>query len=74
MEHRGADHKVIHGNLELHGQTDPISFEVEFKDGLYQGKVLLKQTGLGITPVKVAGGIVKVKDEIKAAFSLAAPK
>jgi polyisoprenoid-binding protein YceI len=69
----GTDHWVIHGNLELHGQTHPISFEVAFKDGLYQGTAVLRQTGFGITPVKVAGGTVKVKDEIKVAFSIAAP-
>jgi len=38
---------------------------------LYQGAAVLKQTGFGITPVKVAGGTVKVKDEVKVAFSIA---
>jgi len=32
---------------------------------------VLKQTEFGITPVKVAGGTVKVKDEVKVAFSIA---
>ena len=49
----------------------PISFEVALKDGLYQGTAVLKQTGFGITPVKIAGGTVKVKDEVKVAFSIA---
>jgi len=71
VEASGTDHWVIHGNLDLHGQTHPISFEVALKDGLYQGTAVLKQTGFGITPVKVAGGTVKVKDEIKVAFSIA---
>jgi polyisoprenoid-binding protein YceI len=71
VEPSGTDHWVIHGNLDLHGQTHPISFEVALKDGLYQGTAVLKQTGFGITPVKVAGGTVKVKDEIKVAFSIA---
>ena len=70
----GTDHWVIHGNLDLHGQSHPISFEVAFKDGLDQGTALPTQTGFGITPVKVAGGTVKVKDEVKVAFSIAAPK
>jgi polyisoprenoid-binding protein YceI len=71
VEPNGADHWIVHGNLDLHGQTHPISFEVALKDGLYQGMAALKQTGFGITPVKVAGGTVKVKDEVKIAFSIA---
>jgi len=71
VEPAGTDHWVIHGNLDLHGQTHPISFEVTLKDGLYQGAAVLKQTGFGITPVKVAGGTLKVKDEVKVAFSIA---
>jgi polyisoprenoid-binding protein YceI len=74
VELSGADHWVIHGNLDLHGQTHPISFEVVLKDGLYQGTAMLKQTGFGITPVKIAGGTVKVKDEVKVAFSIALVK
>jgi polyisoprenoid-binding protein YceI len=71
VETSGTDHWVIHGNLDLHGQMHPISFEVALKDGLYQGTAVLKQTGFGITPVKIAGGTVKVKDEVKVAFSIA---
>jgi hypothetical protein len=71
VEPNGADHWIVHGNLNLHGQTHPISFEVAFKDGLYQGAAALNQTGFGITPAKVAGGTVKVKDEVEIAFSIA---
>ena len=71
VEPSGTDHWVFHGNLDLHGQTHPISFEVTLKDGLYQGTAVLKQTGFGITTVKVAGGTVKDKDEVKVAFSIA---
>ena len=71
VEPGGTDHWIVHGNLDLHGQTHPISVEVALKDGLYQGSAVLKQTEFGITPVKVAGGTVKVKDEVKVAFSIA---
>jgi polyisoprenoid-binding protein YceI len=71
VELNGAEHWIVHGNLDLHGQTHPVSFEVALKDGLYQGVATLKQTGFGITPVKVAAGTVKVKDEVKVAFSIA---
>ena len=67
----GTEHWIVHGNLDLHGQIHPISFEVALTNGLYEGTVLLKQSEFGITPVKVAGGTVRVKDEIKVAFSIA---
>ena len=67
----GTDHWMVHGNLDLHGQTHPVSFEVALNDGSYQGSAVLKQTAFGITPVKVAGGTVKVKDEVKVAFTIA---
>jgi polyisoprenoid-binding protein YceI len=71
VEPSGTDHWTIHGNLDLHGQTHPISFEVALKNGLYEGTAVLKQSGFGITPVTIAGGAVKVKDEIKVTFSIA---
>jgi polyisoprenoid-binding protein YceI len=71
VEPSGADHWVIHGNLDLHGQHHPIAFDVTLKDGLYEGTTVLNQSGFGITPVRVAGGTVKVKDEIKVVFSIA---
>jgi polyisoprenoid-binding protein YceI len=71
VEPSGTDHWIIHGSLDLHGQTHPISFEVALKNGLYEGTAVLKQSAFGITPVRVAGGTVKIKDEIKVAFSIA---
>lgn len=66
----GTDHWVVHGNLDLHGKTNPISVDVTFKDDQYRGTALLKQTQFGITPIKIAGGTVKVKDEIKLDFQV----
>ena len=74
VEPSGTDHWVVHGNLELHGQTHPVSVDVTLKDGLYGGAAVLKQTQFGITPVKIAGGTVKVKDEIKLEFSVTVVK
>jgi hypothetical protein len=37
----------------------------------YVGETKLKQTEFGITPVTVAGGTIKVKDEVKVEFSIA---
>jgi polyisoprenoid-binding protein YceI len=74
VEARGPDHWIVHGNLDLHGQTHPVSVDVALKDGLYRGTATLKQTQFGITPVRLAGGTVKVKDEIKVDFSIALVK
>jgi polyisoprenoid-binding protein YceI len=74
VEPNGTDHWVVHGNLDLHGQTHPVSVDVILKDGLYRGTAVLKQTQFGITPVKIAGGTVKVKDEVKLEFSVTVVK
>jgi polyisoprenoid-binding protein YceI len=71
VEPKGPDHWIVHGNLGLHGKDHPITFEVTLKDARYRGSATLKQTDFGITPVTVAGGTVKVKDEVKVDFELA---
>jgi hypothetical protein len=43
---------------------------VERKDGHYLGSTTFKQREFGITPVRVAGGTVKVKDEVKIEFDV----
>jgi polyisoprenoid-binding protein YceI len=70
----GTDHWMVTGNLELHGKTHPVTVDVSLKDGIYSGSASFKQTEFGITPVKVAGGTVKVKDEVKIDFEIAPAK
>jgi polyisoprenoid-binding protein YceI len=70
----GTDHWVVTGNLGLHGQTHPITVEVTLKDGLYRGSAVLKQTQFGVTPVTVAGGTVKVRDDLRIDFQIALSK
>jgi polyisoprenoid-binding protein YceI len=67
----GTDHWTVRGDLELHGETRPVTLDVTRKDGEYHGTAALKQTQFGITPIKIAGGAVKVKDEVKVEFSIA---
>ena len=71
VEAKGADHWVVRGTLDLHGQSHPVTVDVTLKDGLYRGSAIIKQTAFGITPVTVAGGTVKVKDELKIEFGIA---
>lgn len=70
VEPKGTNEWQVHGNLELHGQTHPITVDVALRDGRYRGRVTLKQTAFGIKPVTIAGGTVKVKDEIKVEFEI----
>jgi polyisoprenoid-binding protein YceI len=74
VEAKGPDHWIVHGNLALHGKDRPIAVEVILKAGYYRGLATLKQTDFGITPVAVAGGTVKVKDEVKIEFEIALVK
>jgi len=64
----------VTGDLTLHGQTHPVTVQVkkETQNGkaAYAGSTKLKQTDFGITPVSVAGGTVKVKDELKLDFNV----
>jgi len=60
----------VRGELTLHGATKPVAVEVRENDGHYVGTARLKQSDFGIQPVKVAGGTVKVKDEVRIEFDI----
>ena len=74
VEPKGPDHWIVHGSLALHGKDRPVAVEVTLKGEHYRGSATLKQTDFGITPVTVAGGTVKVKDEVKIEFEVALMK
>ena len=67
-----ADRWRVEGNLTLHGQTHPVVADVRRNGGRYEGKSTIKQTDFGIQPVTVAGGTVKVKNELVIEFSIQA--
>jgi len=71
VEAKGPGHWLAHGILALHGKEQPIAVEVTLQGERYRGSATLKQTDFGITPVTVAGGTVKVKDEVKIEFEIA---
>ncbi|MEY2412848.1 MAG: hypothetical protein QOD84_1454 [Acidobacteriaceae bacterium] len=60
----------VNGNLSLHGKTEPVSVLVSNEQGHYLGHAALKQSKFGIQPISVAGGTIKVKDEIKIEFEI----
>jgi polyisoprenoid-binding protein YceI len=67
---RGEGHWEVRGDLTLHGKKDPVTVDVTLKDGHYRGSASLKQTTFGMTPISIAGGTVKVKDEVKIEFDI----
>ncbi len=66
-----ASHWIVRGNLELRGKSRPVEAEVAETNGRYRGSAMLKQRDFGIVPVKIAGGTVRVKDEVKIEFEIA---
>ncbi len=63
---------LVRGDLTLHGETHEVSLPVELRDGHYVGSVRIRQKDFGITPVSVAGGSVKVKNEVRLDFDIVA--
>jgi polyisoprenoid-binding protein YceI len=70
IEPASQDTWVVHGELSLHGQTRPVSATVRKQENAYVGRCLIKQSDFGIQPVRVAGGMVRVKDELDIQFSV----
>jgi polyisoprenoid-binding protein YceI len=66
----------IAGELTLHGVTRPLTInaQLEFGDKTLRAKgaFALKQSSFDIKPVSVAGGTIKVKDELKFTFEIVA--
>lgn len=66
----------ISGELNLHGVTRPLTInaQLEFGDKTLRarGGFAVKQSSFDIKPVSVAGGTIKVKDELKFSFDIVA--
>lgn len=69
---------TIVGKLTLHGVTRPHSFNAQVvvgEDSLRgYGHFNVRQTDFGIQIASIAGGTLKMKDEVKVAFFLIARK
>ena len=61
---------LVHGQLSVHGQTRPVSIDVMEQNGRYRGIAELKQKEFGINPISLAGGTVKVKNELRVEFDI----
>jgi polyisoprenoid-binding protein YceI len=70
IQPNGTDRWTVIGRLTMHGQTRLVTFATTRANGRYRGTVALKQRDFGITPISIAGGTVKVKDELKIEFDI----
>jgi len=70
VETVGSQRFRVHGDLSLHGVTAPVTLDVTEENGSYRGHCALKQSAFGIQPISIAGGSVKVKDELKIEFTI----
>lgn len=61
---------VVRGQLTLHGQARTVTVKVVRAQGHYKGTSSVKQTSFGITPIVIAGGTVKVKDDVTIEFDV----
>jgi polyisoprenoid-binding protein YceI len=68
----------ITGKLALHGitQTQQVSAQVSITDSELRvsGELTIRQSSFGIKPVSVAGGTLKIKDDVKVNFDFVARK
>jgi polyisoprenoid-binding protein YceI len=68
----------LNGELSLHGvtQTQPVSARVAIRADTLRasGEFSIRQSDYDIRPVSAAGGTVKLKDELKFTFDIAARK
>jgi hypothetical protein len=60
----------VRGNLTLHGKNQPVVVVVSLEGGHYRGSASFKQSIFDINPIRIAGGAVKVKDEVKIEFDI----
>lgn len=72
IEHGDQGVLRVEGRLSLHGMIRPITVNVRTENGRYVGTSTLSQREFGIKPISIAGGTVKVKDDLKIEFDIKA--
>jgi polyisoprenoid-binding protein YceI len=65
---------VVAGTLRLHGVSKsislPLKLSVRGEELIAEGEVSFLQSDYGITPIKVGGGSVRVKDQLRIRFQI----
>jgi polyisoprenoid-binding protein YceI len=67
---------LLNGSLSFHGvsRSEPLTTRVTWMGSMLRasGEFSLSQSGYGVKPVSVAGGALKLKDELKFSFEIVA--
>ena len=71
IEPAGSNRWNVSGQLTIHGVTKAVTFPVVRADRVYRGETRIRQRDFGINPIRIAGGTVSVKDELKVEFEIA---
>jgi len=71
VEEVGPDRWNVSGRLTIHGVTRTITVPVMRSNARYRGETRIRQTDFNIKPIRIAGGTVSVKDELKIEFEIA---
>jgi polyisoprenoid-binding protein YceI len=66
----GPNRWRVAGELTLHGVSRPVSGLVISRDGRYRGSTSVRQRDFDIRPISIAGGAVRVKDEVRIEFDI----
>jgi polyisoprenoid-binding protein YceI len=67
----GHGHGSITGDLTLRGQTHTIVVDITRADAThFTGSSMVRQSSFGITPIRIMGGAVTVKDDVKVIFDI----
>jgi len=66
----GPERWQVTGRLTIRDHERTMTFPVTRSNGKYVGEAVIKQRDFGIEPIKVAGGTVKVKDELRVQFEI----
>jgi polyisoprenoid-binding protein YceI len=66
------NHWIVTGDLMLRGQIHSVTVKVHEMDATnFMGTATIRQTAFGITPIRIAGGAVAVKDDVTVEFAVA---
>ena len=64
-------HGSVTGDLTLHGQTHAIVVDLTRAAAThFTGSSMVRQSSFGITPIRIMGGAVTVKDDVKVVFDI----
>jgi hypothetical protein len=67
----GPNRWRVTGDLTLHGVTRTVTGTVSASSDRYVGFAIVSQRDFGIEPIAVAGGLVKVKNDVRIDFAIA---